>query len=109
MMDAWPGPWELKRDGLIYGPPAPGSSEATFIADIRRTGVNEWEECTEQDKANGRLLAAARELFDMVVSLQMDLIAAEAALEGQGDLVDFADVLDEADKLIAKVGGRQTP
>jgi hypothetical protein len=104
-MEAWPGPWELKRDGLIYGPPAPGSSEAMFIADIRRTGVNEWEECTEQDKANGRLLAAARELFDMVVSLQMYLTAAEA----MGGQLDFGNVLDEADKLIAKVGGRQTP
>jgi hypothetical protein len=53
------GPWEDNGNGLIYGQCSGDDDEAPFVADV----CNDPNDYTEQEQANGRLIAAAPELL----------------------------------------------
>jgi len=54
-----PGPWEDNGNGLIYGQCLGDDDEAPFVADVC-TNPNAY---TRQERANGRLIAAAPALL----------------------------------------------
>lgn len=62
-----PGPWAMDGQGVVYG--QNGNDEAPYVADVTRDGKYDGNNLTQQERANGMLIAAAPELLAMLTAV----------------------------------------